>query len=68
MPATVTKLTRVFSYNGMEIPDPNPGLSLREVQDFLSAEYPELANAKPRTTTSGTLSTTTFTVAEGTKG
>lgn len=66
--ATISKLERVFSYNGTDIPDPNPAASLAEVQDILSATYPELANAKPHTETKGTKSITTFTVAAGTKG
>ena len=61
--ATVTQLTRIFSYNGTDLPDPNPSLSIREVQDLLSAQYPELANAKPRTETSGGRTTVAFTVA-----
>lgn len=66
--ATVTALTRIFSYNGTDIPDPNPALSIREVQDILSAQYPELANAKPRTESEGSRTTVSFTVAAGTKG
>lgn len=65
---TITRLERSFEYNGITIPDPNPSLSIREVQDILSHQYPELANAKPRTETKGEKSTITFTVAAGTKG
>lgn len=66
--AQVTQLTRIFEHHGTEIPDPNPALSVREVQDLLSAQYPELANAKPRIEENGSRTTVTFTVAAGTKG
>jgi PRTRC genetic system protein C len=66
--AKVTSLTRIFEHNGTEIPDPNPSASIREVQDMLSAQYPELANAKPRIEENGSRTTVTFTVAAGTKG
>jgi PRTRC genetic system protein C len=36
---------RSFSYNGAELPDPNPALSLEEVKGIFSAAYPELTNA-----------------------
>ncbi|WP_298150601.1 PRTRC system protein C [Flavobacterium sp.] len=39
----VTKLTRVFSYNGMELADPDPSVSPNKVAEFYSALYPELA-------------------------
>lgn len=66
--ATITALTRTFEYNGQTFPDPNPALSIREVQDILAIQQPELANAKPRIEESGGRTTVTFTVAAGTKG
>lgn len=41
----VTQLTRVFSYNGMELPDPGATLSVQDVRDVYSAAYPELNTA-----------------------
>jgi PRTRC genetic system protein C len=69
MALKVTELTRTFIVNGMEIADPNPALSITRVQELLSAQYPELANAKATTKTkeNGVIHTT-FTTAVGTKG
>ncbi len=39
-------LNRVFNYNGMQIPDPNPTLSDEQAIKALSVQYPELTNAK----------------------
>lgn len=41
----INQLTRVFSYNGMELPDPGIKLSALEVRDIYSAAYPELNTA-----------------------
>lgn len=41
----VQSLTRVFTYNGTQLPDPNPDLSVEEVRDMYVATYPELATA-----------------------
>lgn len=41
----VQSLTRVFTYNGVQLPDPNPELSVEEVRDMYVATYPELATA-----------------------
>lgn len=38
-------LTRVFSYNGAELPCPGASLSVNEVRDIYSATFPELTNA-----------------------
>jgi|HubBroStandDraft_5_1064220.scaffolds.fasta_scaffold1625293_1 PRTRC genetic system protein C len=42
----IALLPREFSYQGTRIPDPNPAMSLEQVQDFLTAAYPEIATAK----------------------
>lgn len=42
----VKKLTRVFHYNGMELPDPDPSRSPAQVKDFYSAMYAELTTAE----------------------
>jgi PRTRC genetic system protein C len=45
MALQTTAAVRSFSYNGAELPDPNPSLSLEEVKGIFSAAYPELTNA-----------------------
>lgn len=62
-------LAREFYYNGTRIPDPNPKMSIEEVQDFLTAVHPEIATATvtgPEETASGV--TYNFTRAIGSKG
>jgi len=72
MPLTVEKITREFNYNGVKLADPNPSMSVAEVQAMHSAAYPELATAKPhveeKATASGPRQVVTFTTAVGTKG
>jgi PRTRC genetic system protein C len=36
---------RVFTYNGIVLPDPSPEMSVEDVRDFYATQYPELANA-----------------------
>ena len=45
MPLTITKMARLFSFNGIRLPDPNPNMSVDEVKALYSAQYPELATA-----------------------
>lgn len=45
MPITTKKLTRVFRYNGTEIPDPTPDLKPQATLDVLAVSYPQFANA-----------------------
>ncbi len=40
----IQKLTRVFQYNGLDLPDPNPTFSVEDVIDFYADAYPELRN------------------------
>ena len=42
MALTVTKMTRVFQFNGIRLPDPNPEMSVDNVKALYSAQYPEL--------------------------
>lgn len=69
---TVSKITREFRYAGVTLPDPNPALSIADVQALHSAAYPELATAKPHVSTQqtpeGPKEIVTFNVAVGTKG
>jgi PRTRC genetic system protein C len=62
-------LVREFHYNGIRIPDPGPELSVEQVRDLLSPNYPEIATASlsgPEAT--GTALRYTFSRAIGTKG
>jgi PRTRC genetic system protein C len=45
MPITVTKMTRLFQFNGIRLPDPNPNMSVDEVKALYAGQYPELATA-----------------------
>ena len=45
MALTVTKMTRVFQFNGIRLPDPNPEMSVDSVKALYSAQYPELTTA-----------------------
>ena len=42
---TVTPAVRIFSYSGLNLPDPNPRFSPDEVKAAYAAQYPELATA-----------------------
>lgn len=42
----VKALVRVFVFNGMRLPDPDPTMSPAKVKDFFAAMYPELINAE----------------------
>lgn len=45
MALNATQATRVFTYNGVELPDPGVGMSVEEVRELYSATFPELATA-----------------------
>jgi PRTRC genetic system protein C len=45
MALTVSKMTRVFQFQGIRLPDPNPEMSVEEVKALYAAQYPELATA-----------------------
>ena len=45
MAITVTKMTRVFQFNGIRLPDPNPEMTVDNVKALYSAQYPELTTA-----------------------
>ena len=42
---TVNPAVRIFSYSGVNLPDPNPRLSPEEVKAAYTTLYPELATA-----------------------
>jgi PRTRC genetic system protein C len=41
----VAVLDRVFTFNGVKLPDPGPDLSVEQVRDMYVATHPELATA-----------------------
>ena len=45
MPLTITKMTRLFQFHGIRLPDPNPNMPVDEVKALYAAQYPELATA-----------------------
>lgn len=45
MALTVTKMTRVFQFQGIRLPDPNQEMSVEGVKALYAAQYPELATA-----------------------
>jgi PRTRC genetic system protein C len=62
-------LVREFHYNGVRIPDPGPELTVEQVRDLLTPNYPEIATATvsgPEAT--GSALRYTFSRAIGTKG
>ncbi|MGF7183827.1 PRTRC system protein C [Tunturiibacter psychrotolerans] len=62
-------LSREFHYNGVRIPDPGPELTVEQVRDLLTPNYPEIATASvsgPEDT--GSVLRYTFSRAIGSKG
>lgn len=45
MAIIIKALTRSFNYNGVELPDPGPNLTLEDVKDVYSATFPEIVTA-----------------------
>lgn len=65
----VEALVREFQYNGIRFPDPGPELSVDQIRDLLTPQFPEIATASvsgPEAT--GTALRYTFSRAIGTKG
>jgi PRTRC genetic system protein C len=62
-------LLREFNYSGVRIPDPAPQMSVEQVRDLLTPQFPEIATATltgPEDT--GTTLRYTFNRAIGSKG
>jgi PRTRC genetic system protein C len=62
-------LLREFHYNGVRIPDPGPELTVEQVRELLTPNYPEIATASlsgPEDT--GSVLRYTFSRAIGSKG
>lgn len=39
------QMLRVFKHGNITLADPNPAMSVQEVSDFFSNQYPELTNS-----------------------
>lgn len=46
MTATIVSLSRVFRYDGIDLPDPDPSLDTDEVHQHYTQQYPRLAGGK----------------------
>ena len=43
--ASTTYLTRKFKFKDLQLEDPNPSFTLKQVLDFYANSYPELVNS-----------------------
>jgi PRTRC genetic system protein C len=41
----ITAMVRTFSYNGLQLPDPDSRLTPEQVRDFYASAYPEVTTA-----------------------
>jgi PRTRC genetic system protein C len=65
----VEALEREFHYNGVRIPDPGPELTVEQVRDLLTPNYPEIATASVSgPEAAGSVLRYTFSRAIGSKG
>jgi PRTRC genetic system protein C len=69
MAIEIKKLTRKFTFNGANLPDPGEAFSPDEVKDIYSNQYPDLSTAiVSEPTIAAGVATYTFTRNVGTKG
>jgi PRTRC genetic system protein C len=69
MAILVQKLTRKFTFNGANLPDPGEAFSPEEVKDIYSNQYPDLSTAiVGEPLINDDVATYTFTRNVGTKG
>jgi PRTRC genetic system protein C len=62
-------LLREFHYNGVRFPDPGPDLTVEQVRDLLTPNFPEIATASVSgPEAAGTVLRYTFNRAIGSKG
>jgi PRTRC genetic system protein C len=45
MTVRIERLERMFAFNGVKLPDPNPDFTVEQVRDMYVNTYPELATA-----------------------
>jgi PRTRC genetic system protein C len=69
MAIAIQKLTRKFTFNGANLPDPGEAFTCDEVKDIYSNQYPDLSTAiVSEPTIAAGVATYTFTRNVGTKG
>ena len=69
MSIEATALTRKFSFNGADLPDPGPAFTAEEVRDIYSNQYPDLSTALVNEPSiKDNVATYTFSRNVGTKG
>lgn len=56
----VESINRVFKFNGVTLPDPNPTLSIDMVRSVYAAQYPELGSATVQSEIKGNKQMVTF--------
>ena len=61
-------MARIFVYNGVEYPDPDPKLKVDEVRQFMATLLPELSNAESKESKRGEDTIIEFKRRVGTKG
>ncbi len=61
-------MARKFYYDGKELPDPDPAMSIDEVRQSMSDFFPELSNATHTSKKDGDDEVITFAKRVGTKG
>lgn len=61
-------MARIFMYDGKELPDPDPSLSVDEVRQSFAEYFPELYNAEVKESKRGDDTVYTFSKRVGTKG
>jgi PRTRC genetic system protein C len=62
-------MVREFHYNGIRIPDPGPDLTVDQVRDLITPQFPEVATASVSgPEAAGSVLRYTFSRAIGTKG
>lgn len=69
MAIKIETIQRKFTYQGVNLPDPNPAATIPDVQSIFAATHPEIANAAidgPKVT--GSVHTYTFVKSVGEKG
>ncbi|WP_426172523.1 PRTRC system protein C [Pseudoduganella sp. R-34] len=69
MAIEVSKLSRKFNFNGVDLPDPGASFTPDEVRDIYSNQYPDLATAIVNDPAiDGDVATYSFSRNVGTKG
>lgn len=64
----VTKINRVFKFKDQNLEDPNIKMTVGQVKEFYSNEYPELINSNTTEKMEGDIMTVEFITAIGKKG